>query len=1185
MAKTTIIAGRDPIKLQDYCLADLADVTKARLGGALREDPVARSFVIVPEALKADLEKRYLARPDVNGLMLAEILSFHRLAYRIFAIAGGLMANNISPLGKSLLLQKIIYDRADSFKYFQRFAGKPGYTAQLETVLTDLKRFDFQVDDLKDLVDQAPPSLTRDKLADFARLEELYQEELGRLGLFDQEDNLDRLADLLVGAKDNPDLAFLKRSQIWITGFADIRTFNRQELRLIALLADNLADLKVTVCCDPLYGDPVWQEIYEPGYRSYRQLKELLPGADLIQLKQEPEPAKFALQQALASSMLSFPELDSGRQGREKQGVIGQGTRVRLIAARDSRQEWTFIAGEIKRLVREEGYRRREVGLALADSNVDYSLVKSVFREFDLALYINDRMPLKESPLYHYLEGFFRLAGQSFKLSDLVGFFRTGLAEPSLAEVDSFENICLEYGLHYGWQISQSASYDRISGEEEKLGALQFKTTYIDPLLAAGRELKKLHNGRAKALYTLRWLAREDFRQGLEDLVDRLRSYGEEDIALSLARSWEIVIQVLEESSGLFDQTELEQAEFTNIVMGSLSGQVPSSIPVGLDRVRLGSLQEMIYYDCRVLFICGTSQKNFPLAEAGPGFLQNVELDWMADRSGKYLPDYQKNQIIAGQFTAAAIFEGQKDQLYLSTNQVDQTEWARLFSLLMAEVDHDSDLAKALDLRAYSLGSSLQPDQGWLTEERTRRFLQAGDQLAKRDQSEARTKLKLTSTGKKAPFSGGLPQAKILWQKALDSLKTDVKTSSGILLRDPLDRAQPEVYVRSDLNQLALSQQTYLSASSLETYQACPYQYFADYLLRLKERPVWEVDPRDRGSLVHSMMEQAMRELGQDLAEAKKPADRQAVLETWLQDLDKEDFYQGLYWQSLAASGLEKYAEGATFGNQGRRILRLVRSALYYSFAKLAEADFSPAYFEWSFPEKRGGRLDGAGQILLSESGIRLGLQGKIDRIDQNPQGFYKLYDYKTGEPEIDLQKIYHGLDLQLGLYQQAWQAGHPGQKPLGIGYLLFAVGQSKTKNDLLGPDEDLASRLLKQNLLKEVKAGPDMLEALGRHSLAAARSAVRELQSGRISARPRTLNPEKVACSYCPYQDICRFDQRTSQVRVEILEPVLADIKNYEERKQAIIQLMADQQELAGEGDQADSGPLDHLDETREEE
>ena len=90
----------DPQALADRCLGELNLYT--------REDPMRRAFLIVPESMKADLERRYLEQHNRAGLMMAEVLSFSRLAHRLFSEAGGLAVKRISAAGKALLLQEIL---------------------------------------------------------------------------------------------------------------------------------------------------------------------------------------------------------------------------------------------------------------------------------------------------------------------------------------------------------------------------------------------------------------------------------------------------------------------------------------------------------------------------------------------------------------------------------------------------------------------------------------------------------------------------------------------------------------------------------------------------------------------------------------------------------------------------------------------------------------------------------------------------------------------------------------------------------------------------------------------------------------------------------------------------------------------------------------------------------------------
>ncbi|NLC25497.1 MAG: hypothetical protein GX777_02595, partial [Fastidiosipila sp.] len=103
--------------------------------------PDDRAFLLVPEWQKADLERAYLEQPGANGLMMAEVLSFSRLAQRIFSEAGGAEAKTLSRAGKAMLIQRLLLKHEDKFRRFQRLAQSPAFAAEMAEVMGDFYRY------------------------------------------------------------------------------------------------------------------------------------------------------------------------------------------------------------------------------------------------------------------------------------------------------------------------------------------------------------------------------------------------------------------------------------------------------------------------------------------------------------------------------------------------------------------------------------------------------------------------------------------------------------------------------------------------------------------------------------------------------------------------------------------------------------------------------------------------------------------------------------------------------------------------------------------------------------------------------------------------------------------------------------------------------------------------------------
>lgn len=90
------------------------------------------------------------------------------------------------------------------------------------------------------------------------------------------------------------------------------------------------------------------------------------------------------------------------------------------------------------------------------------------------------------------------------------------------------------------------------------------------------------------------------------------------------------------------------------------------------------------------------------------------------------------------------------------------------------------------------------------------------------------------------------------------------------------------------------------------------------------------------------------------------------------------------------------------------------------------------------------GRLDPASRpepVTLVLGGKRkVRLQGKMDRIDRDEEGYYAIYDYKTGTVPT-IEQIGQGRSLQLPLYLWVYQQGFGQDPALAIGSAYYVKG------------------------------------------------------------------------------------------------------------------------------------------------
>ena len=274
--------------------------------------------------------------------------------------------------------------------------------------------------------------------------------------------------------------------------------------------------------------------------------------------------------------------------------------------------------------------------------------------------------------------------------------------------------------------------------------------------------------------------------------------------------------------------------------------------------------------------------------------------------------------------------------------------------------------------------------------------------------------------------------------------------------------------------------EAYWSATRVETYRTCAFQFFGRYGLRLREveDDLPEADAAIRGTVVHEVMEAALK----PLAEAGRPL----VCET------EEEAVRRLYEQGKAlwVSAPERHHFG--------------RAALWR-----LEWEDAAANLERLIRREAGhNEALGTTRIAGTEEPIAIGLPdiepemrlyGAIDRVDAGP-GFAQIVDYKSGR-EITRGQVERGERLQLQLYALA------AREQLG------------------------AEHLVARYAYLDPRAGEWRLDSAEPADAALIEDAARYAEETRaaVGAGDFRVNPQKPSCpTWCDFRHICRVNQFT---------------------------------------------------------
>jgi ATP-dependent helicase/DNAse subunit B len=253
------------------------------------------------------------------------------------------------------------------------------------------------------------------------------------------------------------------------------------------------------------------------------------------------------------------------------------------------------------------------------------------------------------------------------------------------------------------------------------------------------------------------------------------------------------------------------------------------------------------------------------------------------------------------------------------------------------------------------------------------------------------------------------------------------------------------------------------SASRLESYGTCPFEFFIAYGLELEPRPEAEdgFDVRMLGSMLHKVLEEHYG--GADLKAAAQKVFADAPAEY--------GFRPTALWtqqQAELTRILEKTVEALNKASQG----------------------FTPHTMEARFGM-------GKPSLVLQTSAGDVRLHGYIDRLDSALDGTLRVMDYKAGSTPISASHLKDGRRLQLPIYAMA------ARDALGLGEISGGFYWHIQKAE--------ASSLKLEKFEGGVEAAFAIAVAhIGRH--------VTGIRAGHFEPKA----PEEGCPSYCPATNFC---------------------------------------------------------------
>ncbi len=304
------------------------------------------------------------------------------------------------------------------------------------------------------------------------------------------------------------------------------------------------------------------------------------------------------------------------------------------------------------------------------------------------------------------------------------------------------------------------------------------------------------------------------------------------------------------------------------------------------------------------------------------------------------------------------------------------------------------------------------------------------------------------------------------------------------------------------------------SASQLEEYAKCPFQYFLKRILQLEtiEEPTEELESFELGSIIHSILYEFYRTITERKIE--------------LAGCDDQTFNQceKLIF-SIAEKKIDKLKLNSTIVFfEKEKILGIAGNKKKSILFKFLEEErnntegFKPQYFELVFGHFKNSGDENADELFVGEVSVR----GKIDRVDfKTEDNSFKVIDYKLSGKRPTKKELETGLSLQLPLYlyvskklieaelnTEADPAGaiiyslKLNNKEFGEKIIHLSNSKKLTKDDLISSNNEL------------IKICSEFIPLY-----------VRNITEGKFNLSVLEDRENKV-CRFCDFKSICRIQE-----------------------------------------------------------
>ena len=905
-----LIYGKPGTGKSDFCFSEVAkQIEKEK-----------KIYVITPEQFSFTAEKKLMDKLNSKSALNAEVVTLSRMAYRVINEIGQGKKAKLSKCGKAMLIYSILSNNKEKLK----FLGKSDENIDLSIrAIREFKQHGISIEDLEQEEQKQEDKYLKTKLAD---MKLIYSEFEGKISKeYIEEDDL---LEILANNIEKTDI--VTDSIIYIDEFAG---FTKQEYEIIKKMILLSKQVNITITIDKLeYAINPDTDIY---YSNKQTLTKILNLVEENNFKME-EPV--ALEKEYRFKTKELKHLSENIYNIKSTKYAENVENISLFLAKNQYSEIEEIAKQITKLVRKNNMHYRDISIITKNLDSYQSLVKAIFASYDIPVFIDTKKDLDQNIIVKYVLSILEIINKNFANEAVFGYIKLGFCNIENDEIFKLENYCNKWGIKqskwkkdfvYGLEDKEKVQ------EIERLNEL--RKQIIEPLVELQNKIRKdkTAKGIAKSLYE--FMLDENIPEKVKAKIEKLEENQLLELASEYKTSYKIILEILDEIVLIFEKDNLTIDKFYKILKIGLKNSELGKIPGTADQVAFGDVDRSRSHKVDTVFIIGLNDGAFPSVNKDEGFFNDQDRN-ILKQNGIELAKNTIDRLYEDNFNIYKAFTTAEKQIYLSYASSDSDGKSLRPSILINKI---KKIYPKLEEKSDVMGKKYEIINEKITYE----------ELIE-NMAHARENEKIEDIWY---LIYNYYKQNNNWK---NQLQQDIQALNYTNLPQKIEKENIDKLYGNTLK---------TSISKLERYRSCPFSYYLQYGLKLKEKEELKIQSFNTGSFMHETIDEFFQKVREEKVE--------------LAELEEEDILKivsNIIDENLGQTKNYIFTATAKYKVLVRRLKKIVSKALKYIIQTIIYSDFSIEGTEIEFGKK--GKYEPI--ILNLENGKRVEITGKIDRID-----------------------------------------------------------------------------------------------------------------------------------------------------------------------------------------------------------